>query len=85
MLNEGNEQGEPLKSIVERYLREVEKARPLGRTKRATLTWISGTWLGEKLDHEVTSQLLVQYAQWRLFDECSGLMKPDTYLSENAR
>lgn len=83
VLNEGQRAGEPLKDIIERYLREVEKARPLGRTKRATLTWISNTWLGKKLDYEVTSQLLVQYAQWRLGSE-GGNVQPQTVANDLA-
>lgn len=46
----------PLKKIIERYLEEHERIRPLGKTKRATLSAIRETWLGGVLDRELTSQ-----------------------------
>lgn len=67
------QEGEALKSLIERYLKEVEKIRPIGRTKQATLTWISKSWLGEVQDRDITSQLLVKYAQWRMSDEGGGV------------
>ncbi|MGZ7456592.1 hypothetical protein ACXPVS_07190, partial [Pseudomonas sp. Ma2-10] len=63
----------PLKKIIERYLEEYERIRPLGKTKRATLSAISETWLGGVLDSELTSQKLVEYAQWRLSKEGGGV------------
>ena len=67
------QEGETLKSLIERYLKEVAKIRPIGRTKQATLTWISNSWLGDTQDREITSQLLVKYAQWRMSDEGGGV------------
>ena len=62
-----------LKKIIKRYLEEYERIRPLGKTKRATLSAISETWLGEILDSELTSQKLVEYAQWRISKEGGGV------------
>lgn len=52
--------------IIERYLDEYETIRPLGRTKRATLTAISRTPLGEVMAEDLTSQIIVEYAQYRM-------------------
>lgn len=46
----------PLSEIIDRYLVEVEKARPLGKTKRATLQAISLTILGQVVDSQINSQ-----------------------------
>ncbi|MEE4652859.1 site-specific integrase [Pseudomonas alliivorans] len=58
--------GVTLKAMIERYLKEYEKLRPLGKTKRATLASIGETWLGELEDRHVTSQKLVEYALHRM-------------------
>ncbi|KPW40769.1 Chorismate mutase family protein [Pseudomonas amygdali pv. mellea] len=47
-----------VKQMIDRYLDEYEKVRPLGKTKRATLTAISESWLGEVADSASTSQKL---------------------------
>lgn len=52
--------------IIERYLDEYETIRPLGRTKRATLTAIARTPLGEVMAEDLTSQIIVEYAQYRM-------------------
>lgn len=52
--------------IIERYLDEYEAIRPLGRTKRATLIAIAKTSLGEVKAEDLTSQVIVEYAQHRL-------------------
>lgn len=62
-----------LKDVIGQYLEEVERVRPLGKTKRATLKAIGDSWLGELKDVEVTSQRLVEFAQWRLSDEGGGV------------
>lgn len=51
-----------VKQMIDRYLDEYEKVRPLGKTKRATLNAISESWLGEVADPALTSQKLVEYA-----------------------
>lgn len=72
-LDSASRKAVPLKKIIERYLEEYERIRPLGKTKRATLSAISETWLGEVLDSELTSQKLVEYAQWRISKEGGGV------------
>lgn len=62
-----------IKQMIDRYLDEYEKVRPLGKTKRATLTAISESWLGEVADSALTSQKLVEYAQWRMAKEGGGV------------
>lgn len=62
-------QGVTIRKIIEQYLDEYERIRPLGKTKRATLAAISQTWLGEIADSDLSSQHLVQYAQWRMSEE----------------
>lgn len=73
-IDKANRQGVTVEAMIDRYLNEHEKLRPLGRTKRATLTAIGDTWLGELEDREVTSQKLVEYALDRME---SGGIQPD--------
>ncbi|MEE1869015.1 tyrosine-type recombinase/integrase [Pseudomonas auratipiscis] len=61
-----NRDGVTVKHMIDRYLDQYEKLRPLGKTKRATLNAIKETWLGEVTDTELTSQKLVEYAMWRM-------------------
>ncbi|SEI99097.1 Phage integrase family protein [Azotobacter beijerinckii] len=63
-----------LKDIIARYIEEVDPIRPLGKTKRATLDAIGGTWIGTLTDIEITSQELVRYAQWRMGEDGGGVL-----------
>lgn len=58
--------GVTVREMIDLYLLEYEKFRPLGKTKRATLTAMGKTWLGEVEDKDITSQKLVEYANWRM-------------------
>ena len=58
--------GVTVKEMIERYLDQYEKLRPLGKTKRATLNAIKETWLGDVVDTDLTSQKLVEYAMGRM-------------------
>jgi len=49
-LDSASRKAVPFKKIIERYLEEYERIRPLGKTEHATLSAISETWLGEVLD-----------------------------------
>lgn len=64
---------ELLGDIIKRYLGEYGKARPLGKTKEATLLAIARSYLGELADSEITSQVLVDYALWRMSPEGGGV------------
>jgi len=59
--------------MIEQYLDEYEKIRPLGKTKNATLKAIKETWLGELDDVALSSQKLVEFAQWRMSKEGGGV------------
>ncbi|WP_237044525.1 site-specific integrase [Aquipseudomonas alcaligenes] len=72
-----NRKGQLIRDIVDRYLEEYERIRPLGKTKRATLKAIAGTWLGDVPDCEITSQCLVEYAQWRM-SQAGGAVSAQT-------
>ena len=61
-----NRHGVTVKEMIDRYLEEYEKIRPLGKTKRATLKAIGETWLGKLEDKDITSQTLVEYANGRM-------------------
>jgi len=65
-IEKANRSGVTVKHMVERYLDQYEKLRPLGKTKRATLNAIKETWLGDVTDTDLTSQKLVEYAMWRM-------------------
>jgi len=61
-----NRKGVTVRQMIERYLDEYEKIRPLGKTKRATLKAIGETWLGALEDVQITSQQLVEYGLRRM-------------------
>jgi len=65
--------GVTLKDMIDQYLIEVEKARPLGKTKRATLTAIGETYMGKLADTQINTQCLVDYALWRMSAEGGGV------------
>jgi integrase len=68
-----NRKGVTIKKMIEQYLDEYEKIRPLGKTKSATLKAIKDTWLGELDDSALSSQKLVEFAQWRMGKEGGGV------------
>ena len=68
-IEKANRSGVTVKEMIDRYLLEYEKLRPLGKTKRATLKAIGDTWLGKLEDREITSQKLVEYADGRIMND----------------
>ncbi|KMM96088.1 site-specific integrase [Pseudomonas lundensis] len=68
-IEKANRSGVTVKEMIDRYLLEYEKLRPLGKTKRATLKAIGETWLGKLEDREITSQKLVEYADGRMTND----------------
>ncbi|WP_070096206.1 tyrosine-type recombinase/integrase [Pseudomonas sp. NBRC 111139] len=65
-IEKANRKGVTIKEMIDKYLVEYEKLRPLGKTKRATLKAIGESWLGELEDQQLTSQKLVDYAMDRI-------------------
>ncbi|ETK19095.1 putative phage integrase [Pseudomonas sp. FH4] len=63
--------------MIKQYLLEVEKARPLGKTKKATLEAIGKMDIGKLNDTDVTTQCLVDFALWRMSREGGGV-QPQT-------
>ncbi len=55
--------------MIDRYLVEEEKARPLGESKRHTLYAIKNRYFGDKVDFDISQQVLVAYALWRMSPE----------------
>lgn len=76
-IERASRKGATLKEMTARYLVEVEKARPLGKTKRATLNAIGETYLGELTDTDINTQCLVDFALWRMSKEGGGV-QPQT-------
>ena len=76
-IERANRQGATVKEMIDRYLVEMEKVRPLGKTKLATLKAISESYLGKLNDQEINSQQLVEYALWRMGKE-GGAVQPQT-------
>lgn len=76
-IERANRVGATLKEMTVRYLVEVEKAQPLGKTKRGTLTAIGESYLGAFNDTEITTQCIVDYALWRMSTEGGGV-QPQT-------
>ncbi|EJL01230.1 integrase family protein [Pseudomonas fluorescens Q2-87] len=68
-IERANRKGVTINKMIEQYLNEYEKIRQLGKTKNATLKAIKDTWLGELDDSALTSQKLVEFAQWRIGKE----------------
>ncbi len=76
-IERANRQCATVKEMIDRYLVEMEKVRPLGKTKLATLKAISESYLGRLNDQEINSQQLVEYALWRMGKE-GGAVQPQT-------
>ncbi|WP_438279975.1 tyrosine-type recombinase/integrase [Pseudomonas alabamensis] len=70
-------QGLTVRHMIERYLLEAEKARPLGESKRRTLGAIQRSPLGDVIDSDLSQKVLVDYALWRMSPE-GGAVKPQT-------
>ncbi|WP_024694380.1 tyrosine-type recombinase/integrase [Pseudomonas syringae] len=68
-IDRANYKSVTLTQMIDRYLIEYGAVRPPGKNKRVTLTAIGKTWLGSIPDVKLTSQNLVEYAQWRLGKE----------------
>ncbi len=65
-IERANRKSVTIRQMIDQYLDEYEKLRPLGKTKRATLNAIKETWLGGLQDEQITSQKLVEYALGRI-------------------
>lgn len=76
-IERANRKGVTVKDIVDRYLEEYARSRPLGKTKQATLKAISESWLGEVADSALTSQVLVDFVRWRMTPD-GGSVLPQT-------
>jgi len=72
-IERANRKGVTIRKMIDQYLEEYEKIRPLGKTKNATLKAIKDTWLGDLDDSALTSQKLVEFAQWRMSKEGGGV------------
>lgn len=66
-----------LRDVIDKYLAEVGQAQPLGRTKEYTLRAIAASHLGDMAPAQMTSQVLVDYALWRMSSEGGGV-QPQT-------
>lgn len=64
--------GHLMRDVILRYLDEYERVRPMGETKHRTLRAIARSWLGDVADRDLSHQVLVEYAQWRLGPEGGG-------------
>ena len=76
-IERANRKGATVKEMIDRYLVEMEKVRPLGKTKLATLKAIGESYLSKLNDQEISSQQLVEYALWRMSKE-GGNVQPQT-------
>lgn len=76
-IERANRKGFTVKEMIDRYLVEMEKVQPLGKTKSATLNAIAETGFGQVVDSTINSQLLVDYALWRMSTDGGGV-QPQT-------
>ncbi len=65
-LEKASRKGGTISQMIDRYLEQYSKLRPLGKTKKATLLAIKETWLGDLADTEITSQKLIEYGMDRI-------------------
>jgi hypothetical protein len=77
-IERANRSGTTVASMIETYLEEYGRARPMGKTKRATLEAIAKSYLGECEDRKVNAQVLVDYALWRMSAEGGGVQPQTT-------
>lgn len=73
-IERANRKGHSVREMIDRYLVERAKVEPLGKTKKATLLAIAASYLGEVVDSGINSQILVDYALWRMSPEGGGVM-----------
>lgn len=76
-IERANRNGVTAKEMIEQYLLEVEKARPLGKTKKATLEAIGRMDIGKLNDTDINTQCLVDFGLWRMSREGGGV-QPQT-------
>lgn len=69
--------GHTVREMITRYMLERAKVEPMGKTKKATLLAIAASYLGDIADSAVSSQVLVDYALWRMGPE-GGAVQPQT-------
>lgn len=76
-IERANRKGVTVQDMIKQYLDEMEKVRPLGKTKEATLNAIAATEFGQTVDSAINSQRLVDFALWRMSKEGGGV-QPQT-------
>jgi hypothetical protein len=76
-IERANRKGVTVEDMIQRYLAEMEKVRPLGKTKDATLNAIAASDFGQTVDSDINSQRLVDFALWRMSKEGGGV-QPQT-------
>ena len=76
-IERANRKGVTVQDMIKQYLDEMEKVRPLGKTKEATLNAIAATEFGQTVDSAINSQRLVDFALWRMGKEGGGV-QPQT-------
>ena len=72
-LDRAMREGATVAEMIDQYIDQVGTMRPLGKTKLATLKAIASSWLGEVMDCDLSSQVLVEYATWRAGPEGGGV------------
>lgn len=76
-IERANRKGVTVQDMIMQYLDEMEKVRPLGKTKEATLKAIAASEFGQTDDSAINSQRLVDFALWRMSKEGGGV-QPQT-------
>jgi len=76
-IERASRKGVTVKDMIDQYLLEVGKARPLGKTKKATLEAIGKMDIGQLNDTDLTTQCLVDFALFRMSGEGGGV-QPQT-------
>ncbi|AFN39072.1 tyrosine recombinase [Burkholderia phage BcepMigl] len=58
-----------LRDLIDRYLKELEEVKPVGRSKKSTLKAIGKRPLGALKPSQVDSQAIINYARARIADD----------------
>lgn len=72
-IERANRKGVTVQDMINQYLDEMKKVRPLGKTKEWTLNAIAASEFGQTVDSAINSQRLVDFALWRMSKEGGGV------------
>lgn len=73
-IERSNRSGVSVRDMITRYFLEYDAAGRMGRSKRHSLNALARSWLGDVLDSDLNSQIIIEYAQWRRSSAGGGVL-----------